>query len=396
MNKYKEIDTVRSILIIFLILYHVGLVFCEQKNWGIKISNGNISFDFMTSWLVGFFLHCFYLISGFLCFHTHKRYGLRENIQIRFTRFVIPSISCMLSFQFIQLAVVTSERTGLPVSEILAEVNWVNYFFEGGWVGHLWFINNLFCYYILFIFASTIHLEKTNKKINQLIIVIQNNNNTAYLLWPVIISVSIAIAIITKKAYPGMFIISFALPFDFFYYLPYFIFGIYTAKYKELYEWIKSCKTLKAINYFLIYSVIILYFLILEKYNIISNRVLYVTSKTLYSLYGILLCRSIFSISNNYIHIFMKIKIFNNFLESINKASYTIYLTQQPIIMGIAYLIKTTQPEMNIFKNFVLLSTVTLITCYSIHLLINRFTLLKLLYNGRPNRKNPNIRQATP
>ena len=102
----------------------------------------------------------FFIVSGYFCLLTIKRYGPQKFFNVRIKRIVIPLVTTAITLNTIQILILN--YTGWK------NIDFETYVLTGGWISHLWFLVNLIVYFsIAFLCAK--YFSQQFSKINKLI-----------------------------------------------------------------------------------------------------------------------------------------------------------------------------------------------------------------------------------
>lgn len=284
MKKIKELDIIRSLLIILVVFGHSIIN---------DIRNNNEVYKFIWSFIYNFHMASFFILSGITYYINKSKYKyLKKFIIKKFKKLIIPYfiISSLFIIPFMAFKIIVYK---IDIINSFIESIISIFTFQGNIVTHLWFIYTLFI-----IFIITWILEK---------ILGYNLTLVFSLILNIIISfITIRVTILAKVMY----------------YLFYFVLG------KKVFESFNNLNKLK-INI----SIIIF---------IISQSVLLYTNSEKTTIYNILfhiLCKIssiyVLFVSSKYLLKFNKIMKILNILKSY---TYEIYLIHQPIFtVGVGY-----------------------------------------------------------
>jgi len=361
LNRFYFMDSMRSVLMMLGIVLHSANIFNSEQNWLIYSSNTTVIADYIGHIIHVFRMPTFFVISGFFCVLTIRKYNSKVFILVRMKKILIPLFVTGITLNSIQATILAN--TGFYDFEI-----W-DYLSNGKWTSHLWFLINLVVYFIGAALVSYF-LSKPIKIIN-------NFCNRLFLLIPLTIiivimpTISIMIYGLNKIGFPlysnyyGVFDV-----FSICIYLPYFMFGaLLGGNYESLYKFSKS--NFKITILLLLGSVFASKLIIVSSntyYMIIST---YVENLTVW--FSIVLC----------FHVFYK--YFNSpssMWRFLSDASYTVYLFHHLIVisLGIILINLKIQPLIAI----PILILLTLVITLSIHnYWISKSKWAYLLFNGK-------------
>jgi len=214
----------RSILMILGVVLHSSNIFKTNKNWAIYSSNDTVVADYIVNIIHIFRMPSFFVVSGFFCVLTLSRYGARHFIFSRMKRILIPLTVTALTLNVIQAVFLTSTK--------FRSYTFMTYFMDGGWVSHLWFLNNLIIYF--FVAAIIAYFFSTQiKRLSKIIC-------DTILYFPMIclfLSLPLLTIFIVGSNKIGFPLYSKFMVFDtysLFMYFPYFILGCLLASSEQL------------------------------------------------------------------------------------------------------------------------------------------------------------------
>lgn len=149
------LDAARALLMILGIILHSAQIFSPESNWLVQSNSNNVTYLFIIETLHTFRMPAFFIISGFFCLFTLKKYGSSKFINIRVRRIVIPFLVTVITLNTFQ-------------ETILHQNYWhfnyfVSYIKHGKWLSHLWFLVYLMIYF-LFVAVSYSVLKNRIKK----------------------------------------------------------------------------------------------------------------------------------------------------------------------------------------------------------------------------------------
>ena len=340
-TRYHGLDFCRSTFMILGIFYHVGLIYSNNNDWRVLSTETSSLITKTTNYLHLFRMEAFYLISGFFFILVLKK--SKDNfLADRLKRVLIPLLFCGL---FIN-PIMNSFSYNFTFS------NDFKYILYGEWLGHLWFLGNLSLYFITsYLFRNTI---KKAENLNFLLIGLT-----------VVPIFSCAGLFISKFIYKGNFLF-FSID-KLLYFYCYFLLGC--IAYQNINSFIK------ALNY---KTVILCTFSILILLNLrdyyfhLDNIGSKVITKYISTLLTITAIAFLYNIGSRE----------SLLTGKISRASYTIYLLHQPLIIVLYVFIfsKTAYPA---WVEYSLIVTLTYFPIYFFHIrFVERIDKLRFLLNG--------------
>ncbi len=355
-NHLPFMDAARGILMSLGVLLHAANVFSDTQ-WAIQNGQTSVFFTFIVDFIHYFRMPAFFIVSGFFCHMSLKRYGNTVFIKKRVPRILVPMLITALLLNTLQ-NLVLSYYNQQPL--LLFDLS---YWLSGKWVSHLWFLH---C--ILFFFLTSILLYKFAHRplsyaANISSLVMEKSKGSYLLLLPIGSMVVLKISYAVPETSYYTFSIGEAISFSLF-----FAFGaLLNYRRKLINIFIKPQPIIIA----LIVIIILASTYIIDPTNIAYYAIdMYVTH-----LLPWLLCLICF-------YIFLT--LFNRpstKLKYLAAASYSVYLFHHLFI--IVYGIILINLDINLMVKFFILISLTYITTLTIHhFLILRFKVLHYLFNG--------------
>jgi len=353
------LDAMRSILMTLGIILHSANVFSESQ-WAIQNLQTSEFFSSLISFIHRFRMPAFFIVSGFFCHMTLSRYGHRLFINVRIPRILVPLAITAISLNSIQNWLL------MEYQEAALNLLTMDYWLQGKWLSHLWFLNCLVYYFLI---ASILYAysSKFLHKIGSLTSTFIIRSKGLYLF-----SLPLFSLLLVKISYlvpdPPNHIYDLSIS-EFIKYSVYFVFGVLAGFRRELLWELMQPNRVKIVGV-LILSAVFLY-LPTEQSSLCHLFNLYI-----YALFPWLLC---------FLCFFIFYKYFNTksaFFSYLSEASYTIYLFHHLFV--ILYGIILINTELNIYLKFIILVIATFSTTALIHrYLILKSPVLRYLFNGK-------------
>ena len=316
LDRLHFMDSMRATLMILGVVLHSASVFDPRKAWVIYSNNSNQAMEYLVNSITLFRMPAFFVVSGYFCYLTLKKYKVRKFLNVRLQRIVVPLVFTVLTLNLLQLMFLDMIGWSQSVLE---------YVKNGSYLAHLWFLVNLLVYFIA---ASLIALlpgfllkagenivEKTFDQIPLILIVFA---------MPV---VSIMIMGLAKTGFPlyynamGFFNVLSLLT-----YAPFFVFGIAVAMHKG------TLQKFSTINPLLCVAIIFFSVMALSVVKSTGNLFLEVTIiyfKVLAEWTAVLLC---FFVFYRFFNTSSKIS------RLLSESSYSIYLLHHIFVVILAAL----------------------------------------------------------
>lgn len=233
--RHTHLDSLRAALMILGIVIHGGLVYITDQFWLVASEQVSRFFDYLVLAIHAFRMPAFFLLSGFLFALVLSRSQSRPFFRSRSRRILIPLFSIGLALNLLQILAfrllgAEHDRIQLNPADCDSIADMVN----GCWTIHLWFLVHLFYYFLL-----GWPLTRLMRRMPQV-----NLPGPRPLLWPVSILFLVFLGQATLSlSYRGVFDFTLYLPLvqtdgrftdgRFYYYLPFFLFGVVLAFSRE-------------------------------------------------------------------------------------------------------------------------------------------------------------------
>lgn len=133
-------DSMRAILMVLGVVLHSAQIFNPEQNWVIYSNNTDSIMAYIVSFISMFRMPAFFVVAGYFCFLTIKKYPLKIFLTLRFKRLLIPFFFTALIINSFQVAFLN--WIGWQPFELL------EYLANGEYISHLWFLINLAVYFL--------------------------------------------------------------------------------------------------------------------------------------------------------------------------------------------------------------------------------------------------------
>lgn len=361
LERIHFMDSMRSILMMLGVVLHSSRVFEAKQEWIIYSQNTSIIANDIGPSIHIFRMPAFFIVAGFFCVLTISKYKPQKFLAIRLKRIIIPLVVTAITLNSLQTAILID--TGF------LKLDLGEYIFLGGWVSHLWFLNNLIIYFLLAASLATFLSWPTG--------IVGKFLDRLFSTVPIVLIIfmmpiaSIMILGLNKVGFPlyddifGVFRVNIILK-----YLPYFAFGAVLGGNKELLFKFSTINPIFAL-FVIIGSNLTIKSLSFQNEMIQKGIIVYF--EILITWFTVSLCFYIFY------------RFFNTQSKKwqfLSDASYTVYLFHHVIVIGIGYLLM--HLEIHPLVNVLILILLTL----SITLCIHKYFILKsryarFLFNGK-------------
>lgn len=129
------------------VILHSAQIYNPDQTWLLMSPNTSPLMKAIVEFLSAFRMPAFFILSGYFCCLTLKKYSVRKFINVRIQRLIIPFLACAITLNSVQ---------ALFLNDFDFNIFNQDYFFSGKFVSHLWFLTNLIVY---FTFASIIYYK---------------------------------------------------------------------------------------------------------------------------------------------------------------------------------------------------------------------------------------------
>ena len=89
-NRLHYMDSMRAILMILGVVLHSAQIFNPSQSWVLYSENNNPFFYFLVNTISTFRMPAFFIVSGYFCFLTLKKYKVRRFLTLRLKRIIVP------------------------------------------------------------------------------------------------------------------------------------------------------------------------------------------------------------------------------------------------------------------------------------------------------------------
>jgi glucans biosynthesis protein C len=361
LERIYYLDAMRAILMILGVVLHSAMVFHPSQSW---LVNGRVNTDDMNTLvdiIHAFRMPAFFVVSGFFCAMTLRKYTPNRFIAFRMQRLLIPFLSTVLIINSLQMwDLATFENKAFELSRYLD---------EGEYVFHLWFLLNLMVYFVCAYLAVRLFrapFEVLGRFLNKL--------SETLKIWGVLLllpTLTLAIMMLNKLGFPLYFkwhglIDMYAILI----YFPYFLFGIFLYFNGDL------LKQISQANPFIVF---ILWAL--------AHFGLAYTAELSGSLFDI--AKIYLSTLQTWLAVVLCFWVFKRFLSkpsvimrALSDASYSVYLFHHVLVVIIGSWIGS---QVNYaWLGFLVTLSCVLVSTLLIHFyVVKKSSLMLLLFNGR-------------
>lgn len=354
-------DSMRAILMMLGVVLHSAQIFNPEQSWVVYSNKTDPIMTYIVNIIGTFRMPAFFVVSGYFCFLTLKKYQVRKFLTVRLTRLIIP-------FFFTALLINSLQATFL---------NWTGwrpfefseYLMNGGYVSHLWFLINLTVYFL--VAGLVVVFFKPGAKLG-ISLARQTFNKVPILLIVILMPLfSLVILSLNKVGFP-LYSSFFGIIniFSILLYSPFFIFGVALATQKDFLRRFCSINPIVSL-FFLIISLIVVNFFTDADGKILMHMKEYFT--TLSKWFSVLVCFFIFY------------RFFNRQskpMRMLSDSAYTVYLFHHIFVIALGVFLMYLDFSA-IFICVVLITLVNILTLVIHNYIISNNKALLFMFNGK-------------
>lgn len=367
MQRFHFLDAMRSILMMLGVVLHTAVVY-STNSW-LQPDEGSVFYNHLVHVIHLFRMPAFFIISGFFCHLMLSRVSSSVFIKQKASRILLPLIITAITLNTLQNIILNDYRT------IEVEIFSLEYWLEGNWVSHLWFLIAL----VYFLLLSTV-VKILFPKVSDRLLTFSSQCLLSSKHFTIILLPLISLALIKVSHIFSLHIMN--LEFDWqisesIKYSIYFYFGILTARHPKLLSNFThiSFPTL-GISCFVIGMLVSLNPLgVITENQWLARIQLVVDSFSTW-----LLCYLCFILFHQLTNSPSKL------FQYLSDASYTIYLFHHVLV--IAFSILVIPLAIPIFIKFILVIIMTFASTIIIHnRLICKLPFMSILFNGKVQKR---------
>lgn len=356
------LDALRSTLMLLGVVVHAANIFAPGEPWKIY-SKDSIEFaHFISGSIHVFRMPAFFVISGYFCALALRHYRPENFLKRRVQRLAIPLISTALLLNSLEISVL--------VHDGWQKLTLHEYFLDGVWVSHLWFLINLLVYtcgaVILYAYLRE-PVHYLGGCLGKLI-----SSMPMVLLFALMPIYTLALLATNKVGFP--LYANLAGLIDFYtllYFLPFFIFGTVLGAKRECLT--RFEKTSFWIPILLIISVIAMILIDNARFGTLMHRIADTYLLELITWLSMSLCFYVFCRYCNH-----RSKVWSY----LSDASYSVYLFHHLIVILLGIL--AIRMGLNSHMSLAAIITLTIgLTLAIHHFVIRRYRTASLLFNGK-------------
>ena len=352
--RFTYFDFARGILMSLGVVIHAAQVY-STDDWRVHSPVSSQYFNYIIDFIHSFRMPGFYLISGFFAMMLCQRYSREDFYLNRLVRLGVPLLFCGIVMNSVtHLLSYGNMSKGLSAFDIA-------YWCGGGWLGHLWFLSNLFIY--LFVLVEVI------RRFPALCGYLKSFNLGSGIYF---VAVPLLIFILRRVSWrfpsppygDAWFLFTVG---NLFYYAPFFYLGAYFFMNQDaFYSYLNK-------KLYVVFSIVA--FILLRIVDINNGIYDYVEEISYYIL--------VVSILSFMFYTFKKFFYTDgNMIRKLSDSSYTVYLVHPLILLFISHFL--VDFPLNIYVQFIILVISVWSISFGFHFLfVDRIKLLRFLFNGR-------------
>ncbi len=354
-------DSMRAILMVLGVVLHSAEVFNPRQTWVVVSDNPQIIMGYLVDFISTFRMPAFFVVSGYFCFLTMRKYRVKKFFKVRVTRVAVPLVVTALTLNVLQA--IFLDQVGLlgPLKE---------YITDSTFIGHLWFLRNLLVYFLiacllallpLFLLRFIIRpIRLVFNKVPMLLIVV---------LLPMVSVVMTSVLVITNMMYFNFF--GLYANYIVIMYMPFFFFGVLLGVGKD------SLRDFSTVNP--------LFSLALLAVAVLLASVVDLSSGSNLAEIGVIYLGKLKEWAAVLIVFYLFYKFFSQqspLMRLMSDASYTIYLFHHLLVIILAVvLIKYSVPALvSVLLSILVVTAVTFVIHTQV---IVKSSVLTFLYNGK-------------
>jgi glucan biosynthesis protein C len=340
------------------IFFHAALVYRPGYSWRFSDPSDLVFFTALTDFLYSFRMPAFFAIAGFFCALCFERDAGIRKLGARLMVFGVPFLVMMFTLQPLQYALKLDFRGSF---QGFGGTFWRDYFRDGEYISHLWFLINLVFYYV----AAWIVL-----------ILPRGHHYLRSAPMAYVFRYKTLMSLIACAACLPLIFLFKAVPIGKDYglhgliqYAPFFIVGYVIYRYRHLFE---EFKRVTLVDVFVMTLLWLLY------YRDLTGPVGRILGLLWFYQCGFVLtglCMLLFH---------RLVKRENRLTRLVSDSAYTIYLLHHILVVLFATVVAHRLPDAGaVVKYSVVVCAVLVLTIAAHQLLIARVPLLKFMFNGR-------------
>lgn len=153
--RYYYLDALRSLLMMLGVFYHAALMYSSTR-WRVVDVQNPAAFDALVKFNACFRMPTFFIIAGFFAAMSLKRHGSIRFLRTRAVRLLLPALVASFTLNVLQRYLIgwLAGGQGEPVLRFLKQIPQL--FISGHLTGHLWFLYDLYLYYLLYLALAAV------------------------------------------------------------------------------------------------------------------------------------------------------------------------------------------------------------------------------------------------
>ncbi|GAA3978091.1 acyltransferase family protein [Allohahella marinimesophila] len=359
------LDAMRGSLMMLGVVLHSAQVYSPTQQWLIYSSDTSPVALFLVEVVHTFRMPAFFVVSGYFCLLTLRKYGVPLFLRLRLKRIVIPLLVTGLTINSAQALLL--DGTGW------ANLSLQSYFLNGGWVSHLWFLNYLIVFFLCAcaLFSLADKTASFRMRLKTRYPHLEPRNFPFPILLMTLPLYTIALKIVGKLGLPLYWDLAGIIQgFNLLFYLQFFLFGMWMNRYPKVLQHCISTSALKLITILIAAYVASA---VCSGDGNLAEIVIEEYLKMLVVWVSVILCFNFFYAVGSKPTLYFR---------RLSDASYTVYLFHHIlVILGALILRRVDWPPL---LELTLLMSIALIVSILVHtMLIQKFDSLSYAFNGK-------------
>lgn len=145
---YRDLDYLRAVLMVIGIVIHAAQLYNPAAHWVVEDQQSSFVMAVIVDSIIAFRMPTFFIMAGFFTALMWQRYSPYVFVKKRLLRLAVPLIVTALTLNTLQqLVLLYFGQTTLT---------WPEYWRQGSYIQHLWFLVNLLVYIALFVLCRRV------------------------------------------------------------------------------------------------------------------------------------------------------------------------------------------------------------------------------------------------
>src|SRR5690606_25134749 len=146
--RHFDLDALRAILMVLGVFVHSAYVYAVDLPWKVNSGEASVFFTGLVHVLHTFRMPAFFILSGFFALMILRRRGTGKFLDLRLRRLMVPLLSAAVLLNSLEAYILHLLKAPAAPGDgyYLASAAYYRHWAEGEWVGHLWFLLDVFIY----------------------------------------------------------------------------------------------------------------------------------------------------------------------------------------------------------------------------------------------------------